>query len=331
MNSRLWLVALISAITIAVPSCASISVNALPQPGNSYRDGYTITFQFDNVLNLPERAKVVMDGTSVGVITKVAVMTGHVDVTARIDPSVVVPSNIEASLQQATVLGDIYVALDRPQSEQPAPPALGPGGTVPLARTTSPPPLEDTIAHLANFVSSGSIQRVQNTIVGINRVTPQGDTARKIASRVAADLSDLSKGINEVDEWLKGVSGTVDVMHSRIPTFQDWFSAKGMEGFNRQTVAASYVGTLLPSVGSVYSNGYWLVPLLTSLADAFGAMQRDKRAFEAEVPAWRHLFYDDFLPQDKYPAMNITSIVGPDGRELSGNVQDVLRIIGAAP
>jgi hypothetical protein len=37
------------------------------------------------------------------------------------------------------------------------------------------------------------------------------------------------------------------------------------------------------------------------------------------------------LPQDRYPAMNITSIVGPDGRELSGNVQDVLRIIGAAP
>jgi phospholipid/cholesterol/gamma-HCH transport system substrate-binding protein len=29
--------------------------------------------------------------------------------------------------------------------------------------------------------------------------------------------------------------------------------------------------------------------------------------------------------------MNITSIVGPDGREMSGNVQDVLRIIGAAP
>jgi hypothetical protein len=60
-------------------------------------------------------------------------------------------------------------------------------------------------------------------------------------------------------------------------------------------------------------------------------MQRDKRAFEAEVPAWRRLFYDSFLPQDKYPAMNITSIVGPDGREMSGNVQDVLRIIGAAP
>ena len=180
-------------------------------------------------------------------------------------------------------------------------------------------------------MSSGSIQRIQNTIVGLNHVTPQGDTARTIATQVAADLSDLSNDIDTVDQLLNGVSGTADVVHDRIPAFQDWFSPKGMQGFDRQTVAASYVGTLLPSVGSVYSNGYWLVPLLDSLANSLGAMRRDKRAFEAEVPEWRKLFYEYFLPADKYPAMNITSIIGPDGRELSGNVQDVLRIIGAAP
>jgi virulence factor Mce-like protein len=331
MNCRMWPVATVIATAVAVSSCASINVNALPQPGNAYRNGYNIVIEFDNVLNLPERAKVVMDGATVGVVTKVAVTSRHVDVTSRIDSSVVVPSNIHAAMQQATVLGDIYVALDRPQTDQPAAPALGPDATVPLAHTTSPPQLEDTIANLANFVSSGSIQRVQNAIIGVNQVTPQGDTARKIASQVAADLTDLSKGINTVDQWLKGVSGTGDVLHNRIPAFQVWFSPKGMTGFDRLSIGGSYVGRLLPSVGSVYSNGYWLVPLLSSLADAFGAMQRDKRAFEAEVPAWRRLFYDYFLPQDKYPAMNITSIVGPDGRELSGNVQDVLRIIGAAP
>ena len=84
-------------------------------------------------------------------------------------------------------------------------------------------------------------------------------------------------------------------------------------------------------MGSIYANGYWLLPLLESVADASGAMQRDKQVFEAELPAWRRLFYEDFLPQDRYPAMNITSIVGPDGRVLSGIVLDVLRIIGTAP
>lgn len=330
MKCRQWFAVLVATV-VTVSSCGSINVKALPQPGNAYRNGYDIVIEFDNVLNLPDRAKVVMDGTAIGVVTKMDVATRRVDVTARIGSNVGVPSNIHAVLQQATVLGDIYVALERPPANQPAASPLGPGGRIPLANTSSPPPLEDTIAHLANFVSSGSIQRVQNTIVGLNRVTPQGDTARTIASQVAADLSDLSNGIDTVDQWLNGVSGTADIVHNRIPAFQDWFSPKGMQGFDRQTVAASYVGTLLPSVGSVYSNGYWLVPLLDSLANAIGAMRRDKRAFEAEVPAWRRLFYDYFLPADKYPAMNITSIVGPDGRELSGNVQDVLRIIGAAP
>lgn len=332
MNRQAQLAAMSLVGAMAVSSCAALNVNSLPQPGNAYRDGYDIVVEFDSALNLPDRAKVVMDGTTVGVVTKVALASHHVDVTSRIDSRVAVPANIHGSLQQATVLGDIYVALDRPQhDDHPAAPALGANGRIPLAHTISPPQVEDTIASLANFVSSGSIQRVQNTIIGINRVTPPGDTARKISSQVAADLSDLSKNIDTVDQWLHGVADTGEVLHNRIPTFQDFFSPWGMRGFDRLTINAGYVGRLLPSVGSVYSNGYWLVPLLQSVADAIGAMQRDKRFFEAEVPAWRRLFYDYFLPQDKHPAMNITSIIGPDGRELSGNVQDVLRIIGAAP
>ncbi|MGV0837858.1 MlaD family protein [Mycolicibacterium thermoresistibile] len=323
--------AVLSVAVSGVSACAHLGVDDLPQPGNSYSGGNDLVIEFASVLNLPDRAKVVLDGTTVGVVTDVTLRSDRVDVTARIDPAVQVPADIHASLQQATVLGDIYVALTRPGADRPAAPVLGAGGTIPLAQTESPPQVEDTIASLATFVTSGSVQRMQNTIIGINRVTPQGERAREIAARVSADLADLSDGIETVDLWLDGVSRTGEVMAQRIPTFQGWFSERGMTGFDRLTVNAGYVGKLLPSVGSIYANGYWLLPLLESVADAAGALQRDKQAFEAELPAWRRLFYEDFLSQDKYPAMNITSIVGPDGRELSGDVQDVLRIIGAAP
>lgn len=330
MNRIRSAVALVAG-AVAMSSCAAIDVDALPQPGDSYRHGYNVVIEFASVLNLPDRAKVVMDGTTVGVVTEVALAGGRVDVTARLDSSVVVPADVRASLQQATVLGDTYVALERPRTERSAAPSLAPDARVPLAQTISPSQVEDTIASLATFVSSGSIQRIQNTVIGINRVAPQGDTARRIAAQLSVDLSDLSTSVDTVDHWLSGVSGTAEVLRNRIPTFQDWFSPKGMTGFDRLTVTAGYVGKLLPSVGSVYANGYWLVPLLESVADATGAMQRDKRAFEAEVPAWRRLFYEDFLPESKYPAINITSVIGPDGRELSNDLQDVLRIIGAAP
>jgi virulence factor Mce-like protein len=331
MKARVWPAALVIASGMALASCASLNPNALPQPGKSFRGGYDIAIEFDNVLNLPERAKVVMGGTEVGVVTKVAVESRLVDVTARIAPGVDIPSNVKAALQQATVLGDIYVTLDRPRDGAVGP-ALAPGATIPLRQTTSPPQLEDTIAHLANFVTSGSIMRMQNTIIGLNRVVPPEQGAvRRLASQAAADMADLSNNLDTVDQWLNGVRGTTDVLYARLPSAQFWFSPKGMLSFDRATTLGTYLSAIFPSVGSVYEGGYWLVPLLNSLGDAFGALQQSKWAFEDEWPAWRKLFTDDFLPQDRYPAINITSIVGPDGRELSGNVADVLRILGAAP
>jgi hypothetical protein len=106
-------------------------------------------------------------------------------------------------------------------------------------------------------------------------------------------------------------------------------SPLGQLSVKRSAELASYVATLLPGVGSIARGGWWLVPLLNSLANSIGAMQRSKIAFEDEIPKYRRLFTDFFLPQDKYPAINITSIVGPDGRELSGNVEEVLRMLGA--
>jgi phospholipid/cholesterol/gamma-HCH transport system substrate-binding protein len=318
---------------VVLSSCASLNANSLPEPGNSYSDGYDIVIEFANVLNLPDRAKVVMDGTTIGVVERVAVGRSDVDVTARIDQSIHVPSDIRAVLQQATVLGDIYVALDRPSTAAAG--GGGPvpaGGRIPVAQTTSPPQLEDTLANLANFVASGSIQRIQSSIININRVTPErAGQVREIASQVSRDLSDLSGNIATVDQWLNGVSGTADVMARRIPQLQYWFSPAGMLAFNRVTEASVAISTLLPSIGSIYTGGFWLVPLLKSLGIAVGAVQKSKVAVESEYPAWRQLFTDMFLPADKYPAMNITSVVAPDGRDITGNVQEVLRILGATP
>jgi phospholipid/cholesterol/gamma-HCH transport system substrate-binding protein len=333
MNRRIRAVATVVATVVAVSSCASIDVNALPQPGNSYRDGYDIVLEFENALNLPDRAKVVLDGTTVGVVTKVAVTSRKVDVTARIGPGVVVPSNIHAALQQTTVLGDIYVALQRDPTDNRVAPDLARGGIVALAQTTSPPQLEDTIATLANFVSSGSIQRVQNAIIGIDRVQPPGGqpAIRKLATQVATDLSDLSENMDLVDGWFNAVTGTADMMHNLRPIYADWFSPNGRTAWSRSSDIGIAISTVVPSLGSLWGGGFWLMPLLHSLVDAVGALQHSKWDFEREVPAYRRIFQKLFLAEDKYPAINITSIVGPDGRELSGNVHDVLRILGAAP
>jgi virulence factor Mce-like protein len=333
LKTRLLTATIAAATVVSVSSCAAINVDALPQPGPSYDDGYDLVMHFESVLNLPDRAKVVLDGVTVGTVTHVALTDHDVSVTARLGHGVAVPSDIHAVLAQATVLGDIYVALERPATDgnTATAPVLAPGAVIPVSQTTSPPQLEDTIASLANFVSSGSIQRAQNTIIRLNRVIPTSDEVRTLTGRVETDLSALAGNIDTVDALLDGVSKSAAVVNSHIPELQYYFSPTGQLGFEQFIGVANYVSRIFPGIGSITLGGYWLVPFLTSLADSVGALQQSKIAGETEIPKYRRIFTDMFLPVDKYPAINITSIIGPDGRELSGNVQDVLRILGATP
>lgn len=331
MKARLGSAAIAVAAALSISGCAAINVNALPQPGAAYRDGYDVVMRFESVLNLPERAKVVLDGVNVGVVSDVELSPDAVDVTARVGRDVVIPSNVHAVLQQATVLGDIYVALERPQDGSAGDSPLRPGAVIPLEQTTSPPQLEDTIASLANFVSSGSIQRAQNTVIRLNRVVPTTDQVRRLTTQIDTNLGALSANIDQVDKLLDGAARIADTLDVHVPELNHVLSPYGQLGLERLIALTNYVATLLPGVGSIGSGGYWLVPFLNSLADTVGAVQQSKVATETEIPKYRKLLTDYFLPEDKYPAINISSIVGPDGRELSGNVQDVLRILGAIP
>lgn len=329
--TRLTRAAAAALLALTMAACSSLRVESLPQPG-TVPGGYELTFEFANVLNLPGRADVVMDGVRVGRVSGVELADGHATVTARIDPAVSVPGDIDAVLQQATVLGDIYLALQRRDTGEPAAPPLRPGATVPLDRTTSPAQIEDTIADLANFVASGTIQRAQETLVRLNRVADTGDLPlADVVGRISTDLADLADGIDAADLTLRGLADTATVLAGKRTAIGDWFSPAGMLGFDRTTQVLSRLSVMIPSIGSVYTGGFWLVPMLTDVGAAAGAVQASKWAVEDEYPRWRRLLLDYFLPEDKYPAINITSIVGPDGRELSGDVEDVLRMLGAVP
>jgi phospholipid/cholesterol/gamma-HCH transport system substrate-binding protein len=330
MRSRIWSAVVAIATALVLSSCTSLNVNAIPVPGTAFTGGHDVTIEFASVLNLPDRAKVVMDGAKVGVVKNVALTSHGVDVTARIDHDVAVPSTIHAVMQQATVLGDTYIALERAPDAAAAQP-LGPGGRIPLAQTTSPPQLEDTIASMSNFIGSGSIQRAQNSVIKINAITPPRPEIRQMSARSAADLSDLSNNLDTADTWLSGLSESAQVMSVNTKNFEYWLSPQGVTALRHNMVPLHYLAPLLPTLGTVYFDGYWLVPPLTAITDALEAVQHSKWAFDEELPRWQHLVTDYYMPERRYPAINITSIVGPDGRELSGNVQQVLRMIGAMP
>lgn len=331
MTRVIGILVVLAAVIVAVPSCAAISVDALPQPGSSYSGGYDVDIEFANVLNLPDGAKVMLDGVKVGTVGGMTLKKDRVDVRLRIGPGIAVPSNAHGLLEQATVLGDIYVALQTPPVTDNRASSLPPGGRIRLANTTSPPQLEDTLARIATVATSGTVERIQNTIIRLNRITPPTEEVHRLTSRMVSDLSDLSENIDQDDHLLQEATRTSDVLKDYIPSLKLILSPKGQLGFERSVLWLNYCAEMFPGLGSIYQGGYWLVPLIASLGDTIGSVRDAKWAFEREVPAWRRLFTDFFLPADRHPAINITSIVGPDGREMSGDVQNVLRTLGATP
>jgi len=90
------------------------------------------------------------------------------------------------------------------------------------------------------------------------------------------------------------------------------------------------IGTLVPSVGSIYTGGFWLVPFLQSLGVAVDKVQKSKWASKVSIGLAPTL-HRRLPTSGQVSAMNITSVQTSDGREISGNVQDVLRMLGAMP
>src|SRR5690349_1564419 len=100
-----------AATMLALTGCAvSVDSMPLPQPGV---DGptYRVRAQFDNALNLPERAHVKIGGTDIGVVSGIDAADFTATVDLEIRAAVRLPRGSRAELRQPTPLGDIYVAI----------------------------------------------------------------------------------------------------------------------------------------------------------------------------------------------------------------------------
>lgn len=258
--------------SVAVTSSCSLGPNDLPS-GRGIGDSYQVTLQFASMMNLPTGADVVMDGLRVGMVDNVDVSNSFATVGLELKAGTKVPADVRAVIRQDTLLGDTYIAFDKdPNSAVAA--DLQAGDTVPVGRTTSPPPLEDTLAVLAYFVNGGSIQKIQDAMSGINKVMPALPDVQNLASTVARDLQDLSQNTNEIDRILDGFNATAETLNDNGSTLSLLFAEPGVHYWDRLSHSMiGYIAEVLPSIGSIFSGGMWMVPMLDSLANTGGEIR----------------------------------------------------------
>ncbi|MET7773186.1 MlaD family protein [Nocardia sp. NPDC005366] len=328
-SSKIGAVSVAMCCGLLMTGGCSLGPDDLPSVRGGIGDGYTVGIEFVSVMNLPNGADVMMDGLRVGEVRAVTVLEDSVNVTVGLKEGSRVPADVHAVIRQNTLLGDTYIALDHDRigaDEQ----FLRPGGQVSADHTSSPPQLEDTMAVLAYFVNGGSIQRIQDAMGRINTVMPTIPDVRRLASVVAVDLRDLASDTGEIDRMLDGFDATAVALNEKSQTLATLFAPEAQHYWRRVAVnIVSYISQILPSVGSVYQGGLWLVPMLNSLADTGDLFRTIWDKAPADTAKLSDFLRTTVLPFAQRPSVNIRSIESARGDQIVADVENLLRMLGA--
>ncbi len=215
---RRWLPAVMLAGVCLLSGC-SLDPSRLPVPGAYVPiDKYTVKIEFSSVLNLPARAKVDLGGVQVGVLDRVQLLGSTAVAYVEVDNNVRLPQNTRAELRQATVLGDIYIALLT--GENPAPAHLHDGDTIPLRNTVPADNVEDILRSVSTLVSGGSLNTLEESVANFNKAF-SNDPAEldRMRQKLAGMLHDLAANQDKVDELLTSTQRVSNGLLSDTPAF----------------------------------------------------------------------------------------------------------------
>jgi virulence factor Mce-like protein len=318
----------VGVVVLTVPAC-SLGPDDLPSVRAGVGETYDLSLEFTSVMNLPAGADVMMDGLRVGEVRSLQVSGPIVTVSAGIGSGTRIPADARAIVRQDTLLGDTYIAVTD-EGGGAAGEYLPAGGTIPVSRTISPPQLEDTIAVLANFVNGGSIQRIEDVMARVNSVVPPLPAVRDVASVAALDMRDLAGRTEEIDRTLSGLNETALSFDDRTGALSAMFDSSSVHYWRRLAISVvAHIGQILPSVGSVYEGGLWMVPMLNSLADT-GDVAREAwdEAPDTTVVLSRFL-RSRIVPFAQKPSVDIEGIESAGGDQIVADAENLLRMLGA--
>lgn len=214
---------------VALLSACSVDPADLPIPG-SYVSGdkYSLKIEFASVLNLPEKAKVIVEGVDAGVLDKVELVGSTAVATVDLSADVQLPADTVAELRQSSILGEIYISLQPPSDSADSStaggnsgsssegPYLGDGDVIPVQRTVPADNVEDVLRGLSNIVTGGHYVQLQEAVNNVNAAVPP-DPAEidkiNLAARVA--LTDIGDNTGEIDRILSAAEGISNTLVSQ--------------------------------------------------------------------------------------------------------------------
>lgn len=197
------LAGLVLALLVLMTGCDFDGAYDLPLPGGpntvAEEDGYEVTADFTDVLNVVPRTPVMVDDVPVGQVLEVEREGWHAEVTMRVREDVDLPGSVVAEVRQTSLLGEKYIALVVPTGGQRVVAAadaagrLSDGDHIPLAQTGRNPEVEEVLGALSFLLSGGGVAQIKTISQELNAMmSGRSDELRDVLSQVESLVSALN-------------------------------------------------------------------------------------------------------------------------------------------
>lgn len=204
--SRLLRAALLMAfITAALSSCTYRGAESLPLPsGLSHTDTYSITVTLPSATNLVPQETCRANDAVVGMVASVTLDARlQARVICRIKTSVHLPANVRASLQQTSLLGERFVALDPPAGTEPSG-ILAAGAHIPETSTQTDPDVETVLGALSQVLNGGSLGSLQTITTELGTALHESNL-RNAVDQLQATIGLLNSHRDDIEHALDGL------------------------------------------------------------------------------------------------------------------------------
>ena len=262
-RGRKSVVAIAGAASMLLSGCGFHGLYGVSLPGGASLGDhpYSIIIYFSNVLDLVPQSAVKVNDVAVGRVEDVRLSkTGDASgdaanngwtarVKISVNGSVHLPSNSRADIQQTSLLGEKFVALEAPSSA-PAATFLTNNSTIPLSNTGSAPEVETVLGALSLLLNDGGLAQLHIITTELNKALGGNEPA----------LRDLLVQLNTF-------TGQLDTQKGQITHALDQINSLSATLAAQTTTIANTLDTLPKALKILADDRQKLTQLLLSLSD----------------------------------------------------------------
>ncbi|WP_374111295.1 MCE family protein [Nocardia sp. JCM 34519.1] len=205
-------------------SCASDGIYSVPLPGGADVGAHpmNLNIEFDDVLDLVPQSAVKVDGVPVGRVENIGLAKDGwtADVHVLVNNSVDLPANARAEVRQSNLLGEKFIELSKPTTEEPDSQKLSSGATIPASRTRHATEVEQVLGALSLLLNGGGVANLTPIVTELNKTLggrePHVRSLLEQADKLVIGLNQQVDEINRALDNLNTLGGRVAAQNDQI-------------------------------------------------------------------------------------------------------------------